>query len=225
MHLLLLPPPLLLVFPIQTPTPSPTADSGDILPATVRAQTCLLHQIPVVGPLPPRHPDWWWQALVPCCTSLMPLHRPGLRCVLRLQPLDAGAAHSDAGRRRLGGALLPTLLRGPGCASVAGFLLVAQGKEVTIGGEGVPRWGVILVHLRAGGLIVKGLALVGDTLHIVVFVAEALPSLVVLLALFVALVPHYGFVGEVGSPEDEGGHCGRFDKVVRPVWAVFWGLS
>lgn len=225
MHLLLFPPPLLLVFPMQTPTPSPTADSGDILPATVRAQTCLLHQIPIVGPLPPRHPDWWRQALVPRCTGLMPLHRPGLRCVLRLQPLGAGAAHSNTGRWRLGGALFPALLRGPCCASVAGFLLVAQGEEVTIGGEGVPWWGIILVHLRAGGLIVEGLALVGDTLHIVVFVAEALPSLVVLLALFVAFVPHYGFVGEVGSPEDERGHCGIFDKIVRAVWIVFWSLS
>ena len=89
----------------------------------------------------------------------------------------------------------------------------------------MPWWGIILVHLRAGGLIVEGLALVGDTLHIVVFVAEALPSLVVLLALFVAFVPHYGFVGEVGSPEDERGHCGIFDKIVRAVWIVFWSLS
>ena len=86
-------------------------------------------------------------------------------------------------------------------------------------------WGVILVHLRACGLIVERLALVGDSLHIVIFIAEALPALVVLLAFFVALVANYGFVCEVGSPEDEGGHCGRFDKAVCALWAVFWRLS
>jgi hypothetical protein len=211
-NLLVLPPPLLLLLllPVQAPTPPPTAHPRDILAAAVRAQTGLLHRIPIIRPLPPRHAHRRRQPLIPRRARLLPLQRPGLRCVLwrrrgsvlRVQALDARAAHAR-GR----GPLLPALLRRPGRAGVAGFLLVAQGEEVAVGGEGVPGLGgrgrvVAGVELWARGLVVEGLALRRHAFHVVVFVAEPFPTFVVLLSLFLPLVAHDCFVGEVGRPEN-----------------------
>jgi hypothetical protein len=80
-------------------------------------------------------------------------------------------------------------------------LLVAQGEEVAVGGEGVAGLvgiggvGGLWVWGGTGGLIVEGLALGGDALHVVVFIAEAFPAFVVLLPFLVAFVSNYCFMG------------------------------